>query len=246
MASSKTAATTADSPASFEWTRDPLVLVSRRIRDIAFPGALLLRDPTEEDLRRWRDPNSRNSGASEHKVRVLAGVTFLGALTSAWALRAVSGPGQAPRGAPADDAMILVQPTSSASGVLGGHQFIDRETRAVVPQRVHEAWLRVFRWLKQEDLRSAEERGDRPLLFCPADGFDVPEVMLVRLSEVLRHTSEDGRMAYPAVTNSLRWHKDGRHLGALHDYAVREPAAWPLVTEIRARLGKAQSLAPTK
>lgn len=245
MASSKSAATTADTPASFEWTRDPLVLVSRRIRDLSFPGALLAREPSDVDLRRWADPNNRQNNVGEHKVRVLAGVTFLGALTSAWALRAVSGPGQAPRAAPADDAMVLVGPTSSASGILAGHQFIDRETRAVVPALVHAAWLRVFRWLERVDVEGAQERGDRPLLFGQADGYEAPECFLVHLSEVLRQSTERGRWAYPAVTGSFRWHKDGRHLGALHDYAVREPAAWPLVTEIRARLGKAPSLAPS-
>lgn len=234
----------ADARSPFEWTRDPLVLVSRRIRDLSFPGALLLRDPTEADLRRWRDTNSRTNNVNEHKVRVLAGVTFLGALTTAWALRAVTGPGQAPRSAPADDALILVRPTSSADGLLNGHQFVDRDTRKVVPRLVHEAWLRVMRWLEREDVEGARERGERPLIFGAADGHDAPECMLVPLSEVLRQSTEAGRQAYPAVVNSFRWHKDGRHLGALHDYAVRDAAAWPLVDGMRQRLGKAPSLAP--
>lgn len=233
---------------SFAWTRDPVVLVSRRIRDLAFPGALLVRDPTPADLARWRDVNSRTSNVAEHKVRVLAGVTFLGAYTTAWSLRAVPGPGQAPRSAPAPDTLAVVQPDSrTAAGILMGAQFQDRETRRVDPAKVHAAWLRVFRWMETEDARTdlpAGGDGLRVRLFTPADGHDAPEMAIMRLSEVLRVTTEAGRHAYPVVVNACRWHKDGNHLGALHDYAVREPAAWPLVTEVRARLARAPGLAP--
>ena len=233
---------------AFTWTRDPLVLVSRRIRDLAFPGTLLLREPAAEDLKRWRDPNNRNSNVAEHKVRVLAGVTFLGAYTTAWSLRAVDGPGRAPRSAPPSDALSLVQPESrTAGGILSGGQFVDRESRKVDPAKVHAAWLRVFRWMETEDARTDGGEADalRLRLFARDDGHEGPELALVRLSEVLRQSTEAGRAAYASVVNSFRWHKDGRHLGALHDYAVREPAAWPLVMGIRERLGRAPALAPT-
>lgn len=252
MATKTAAPDDADAPLppapSFAWTRDPLVLVSRRIRDIAFPGALLVRDPTPADLARWRDPNSRTSNVAEHKVRVLAGVTFLGAYTSAWALRAVPGPGQAPRSAPAPDSLLIVQPDSrTAAGILSGGQFMDRDSRRVDPAKVHAAWLRVFRWMETEDARTDLPAGDDGLrlrLFSPADGHDAPEMAIMRLSEVLTMTTEAGRHAFPATMNACRWHKDGPNLGALHDYAVRTPASWPLVTEIRARLAKAPGLAP--
>jgi hypothetical protein len=236
----------ADIPASFEWTRDPVVLVSRRPRNIAFPGGLIHREPTAADLKAWRDPNARNV-ISEHKLTLWAGVNFLGALTSAWALRSVPGPGQAPRSPPADGDMMVVTPDTTASALLRGPAFVDRETRRVVPARVHAALLRVVEWLRGEEKHLERERGVQPLLFTADDGFDPegPEVALLPLSEVFSQRTDRGRYAYAAAKAGIKWAKSGAHLGALHDYACRDPSAWLLAQDARERLGRAPSLAGT-
>ena len=235
----------ADAPVSFEWTRDPTVIVSRRPRNVAFPGGLIHREPTPKDVAAWRNVDARNA-ATEHKLVLGAGVNFLGALTSSWALRAVNGPGQAPRSAPPDGDIMLVTPETTASALLRGPAFVDRDTRRVVPGRVHAALMRVVEWLRNEEKHLERERGILPLLFTAEDGFDPegPEVAVMPLSELLCQRSDRGRYAYSAAKAGIKWAKNGAHLGALHDYACREPAAWLLAQDARDRLGRAPSLAP--
>lgn len=237
------AASPSDQPAaSFEWTRDPVVAVSKRTRNLTFPSSLLLREPTDAERARWKDGDRRDPVPTS-TFTLYAGVTFLGAMTSVFALRDVAGPGQAPRAAPPESAMLIVAPTGNAGGVFTSGPFTDRETRKVVPALVHAAWMRVMRWLEADDKVTAEKRtSGLPLLFTAGDGYDAPEVAVLRLSEALTQRTDAGRLAYPAITSSIKWAKDGGHLGALHDYAVREVAAWPLVGDIRARVGRVPSL----
>ena len=232
-----------DAPPSFEWDNDPTVVVSRRPRNVAFPGGLIFREPTAGDLKAWRDPNARNA-ATEHKLTLGAGVNFLGALTSAWSLRGVPGPGQAPRSAPPDTELMIINPETTASAMLRGPGFIDRDSRRVVPARVHAALLRVLNWLKDEEKYLMRERGVKPHLFTADDGFDPegPEVAVMPLSEVFGQRTDRGRYAYTAAKAGIKWCKSGAHLGALHDYACREPAAWLLAQDARERLGRAPSL----
>jgi len=235
----------ADIPASFDWDRDPVVLVSRRPRNVAFPGGLIHRDPSAADLKAWRDPTARNV-ANEHKLNIGAGVNFLGALTSAWALRGVPGPGQAPRSAPPDTDLMIVNPDTTASAMLRGPAFVDRETRRVVPARVHAALMRVLDWLKGEEAHLQKERGILPQLFTADDGFDPegPEFAVMPLSEVFSQRTDRGRYAYAAAKAGIKWAKSGSHLGALHDYACRDVTAFLLAMDARERLGRAPSLAP--
>ncbi len=101
-------------------------------------------------------------------------------------------------------------------------------------------------WLRNEEKHLERERGILPLLFTAEDGFDPegPEVAVMPLSELLCQRSDRGRYAYSAAKAGIKWAKNGAHLGALHDYACREPAAWLLAQDARDRLGRAPSLAP--
>ena len=129
--------------------------------------------------------------------------------------------------------------------MLRGPAFVDRETRRVVPARVHAALLRVVEWLRNEERHLQDTKGVQPLLFTADDGFDPegPEVAVMPLSEVFAQRTDRGRYAYAAAQAGIRWAKSGSHLGALHDYACREPAAWLLAQGARERLGRAPSLA---
>lgn len=230
-------------PPSFAWDRDPVVVVSRRPRNVAFPGGLVHRDPTPAEIKAWRDPTSR--GAAEHRLTLGAGVNFLGALTSSWALRGVPGPGQAPRSAPPEQDLMVITPDTTASALLRGPGFIDRDSRRVVPALVHAALVRVLDWLRAEEKHLESTSGIQPLLFTADDGFDPmgPEVAVMPLSEVFSQRTDRGRYAFAATLASLKWAKHGSHLGALHDYACRDPSAWNVTLGARERLGKAPSLA---
>lgn len=233
-----------DSPPYFGWDADPVVVVSRRPRVVSFPGILLEREPTASDLKMLRNGQNR-SMPGEQRLTISGGVTFLGAHTTAFALRAVPGPGQAPRGAPPEgDLRIVVPETTASNDLQRGVRVVDRESRRVVPARVHEALLRVLDWLRREEEHLRDEKGVQPILFTADDGFDPegPEVAVMPLSEVFEQRTDRGRHAYAATQKNIAWAKNGTHLGALHDYAVRNPGGWLLAQEARARVQRAPGL----
>lgn len=210
----------------FAWDPDPVVLVSRRNRVLTFPAALLRGEMSDDAVRRYMDP-PKDSGAvgtrEEKMLAVLAGVNFLGARTTAWShLRTQQS--HAPTGAPDPNAMITVWPYCTGHDIVaakGGPNY-DRETGKVRPDGIRMTLLRVLEFHKRH------RPADSADLWATADGFDAPELSLLRLSEVFRQHTPAGRDAHVSVTAAIphlrRTAEVLPHLGALHDYAIRDRA----------------------
>lgn len=220
------------------WDPDPVVVVSRRPRVLYFPPDLLLREPTEADVKRWTSANGSGGGdiawssTLNKQLALGAGVTFLGAYTSSWAYHTTA-PGHAPKGPPPPDKMLLVQPYTFASATMSapGSGNVDPETRRLLPHRVHAALRRVLDY---------HEKHASPHLFRALDGHDAPEVMVLPLSEVFSQRTERGQQAHTTVLVTIPHLRANRHevmtpLGALHDYAIKfkTRAGDPIVTACR-------------
>ena len=229
---------TADAPTlSPAWDRDPVVVASRRPRVMYFPGKVLLGDPTPADLKRWSGGDSTGMDRGDVAVRIEAGITFLGAFTTQWALRGVASMAQAPKSAPGHDLCSVLWPTGGADNTIRNAQaFKVPDTKEMNPAAVNAAWLRVFRYLRDQEKRVLAESGEPSLaLFTTLDGFDAPEIVITKLSDILGQKTQEGQWAHPHLSNAIAYAKNGRHLGALHDYAVRTPGAWSIVESCRAQ-----------
>lgn len=211
----------------FAWDPDPVVVVSRRSRIFHFPAALLVAEPGDDLRKKWLAEDSLPRDRREVQVTLNLGVTFLGCRTSAWAYRKFDG--QAPRNPPPDEQRVLLEPQGpQAREMIKGGAFLDRETGRRRPDLVRAAWTRVFDYLRADENPTSE-------FFRAPDGFDAPEVIVCRLSELLAQTTEAGRNAYSHALAGAARCKDLAHLGALHDFAFRERRAAAIVTACRAR-----------
>jgi len=219
------------------WDRDPIVVASRRARVLYFPAKLLLAEATEADLARWSDKNSTGMDRGDASVRIEAGITFIGAFTTQWALRNVASFQQAPKSAPPVDACTLLWPAGTADNTIkNAAAFMVPGSRDVNPPAVNAGWLRVFAYLrKQEERVLAAEGAPSLALFSALDGFDAPEIVIAKLNDILGQRTAEGQHAHPHMANAIAYSKNGRHLGALHDYAVRHPGAWSIVESCRAQ-----------
>lgn len=222
-----------------KWDADPVVLCSRRSRIIPFPTLLLLRQPTEAEARAIAAPPELGKVYDTGHMTVDAGANFLGAMTTAWdpqAFRAASSQA-VPRGAPSVDHCILVAPHSRSINIERRAGFVDRDTGLVIPSAVHAAWMRVLDWLRaQEAAQIAGPAGQANVpLFTAEQGYDAPEFVVCKLSEMLSQRTEAGQHAYQHAHGAIPHAKDGAHLGALHDYAARTTTGWTLAVACRAR-----------
>lgn len=210
----------------FAWDPDPLVLVSRRHRSLTFPAALLRGEMSDDAVRRYLEP-PKDPGAvgmrEEKTLGLLAGVNFLGTRTTSWALLRTQ-PQHAPTGGPDPNTMITVWPYCTGHDVVsakGGPNW-DREAGKVRPDGIRATLLRVLAFCRQYRPADAVD------LWTTADGFDAPELSLLRLSEVFRQHTPAGRDAHVSVTAAIphlrRTDEVLPQLGALHDYAVRDRA----------------------
>ena len=235
------AKTSADLPLDLSmpvaWDRDPIVVASRRARVLYFPAKLLLAEVTEVDLAKWSHKDSTGMERGDASVRIEAGVTFIGAFTTQWALRTVTSTAQAPKSSPPFDACTLLWPSSTTDNTIKkAAAFRVPGTSDVSPAAVNAGWLRVFAYLRKQEERVLADTGAPSLaLFTALDGFDAPEVIVTRLSDILGQRTEAGQHAHPHLANAIAYSKNGRHLGALHDYAVRHPGAWSIVESCRAQ-----------
>lgn len=205
----------------FAWDPDPLVLVSRRPRILYFPKVLAQREATDADYKRWRADDSTALSRHEEQMAVGAGVTFLGCYTTSWA-DLDKRPGHA---SPVPDVakMLLVEPFTRARDLITGDRANkDPATGRLLPARVHAIYLRILRHHQREALdgRVGLNPWETP------DGFDAPEMTLLRLSEVFTQRTDAGQHACATVTSTIRHLRRNPHetvtpLGALHDYAVR-------------------------
>ena len=237
------------------WDRDPLVAVSRRTRNIAFPSALLMRAPTDADADAWETPQGEHFAAQYNAIsrrndRVLtleAGVTFLGCYTTAWTLRAASAPSMVPKDPPSLDSCILVSPGSSARDIVLGTRspFMDHGAKRIDARLVRLAWERVLAYLRASEDRAHARDPSAQRLFTTDDGFDHPEVVVCKLSDLLGLLTPEARAVHPYMTEAIPWAKNPEHLGALHDYAVRLHGGWVVATECRKRAQSAPALATT-
>jgi len=227
-----------------EWDKDPIVCVSARERDLSFPASLLTREATPADIAKWTGADLM-AARNEHTFRLCAGVNFLGTFTTQWRLRDVQSQAQAPKAAPSPDECGIIWPSSRADGVINGApMFKFPESRALNPAAIHAGWMRVLAYLRAQEAARAADTGAAPLvLFAPDNGHDAPQVILCRLSEVLTQRTTLGQQAHPHMVNAIKWAKDGAHLGALHDYAVRSPSAWNIAEACRIRAAHAPRLA---
>lgn len=207
----------------FAWDPDPIVLVSRRPRVLYFPGALALREPTAADIAAWTADRGSERPATpdtrqDQQLAISAGVTFLGAYTSSWAYHTTT-PGHAPSGPPRPDQMLLVMPFHEAHAVIDNlrNGYKDRETARLRPEKVRAFFLRVLGYAAKHSV---------PHLFTTPDGFDAPELQLLRLSEIFKQNTDNGQQAHAAIINAIPHLRAQRFetitpLGALHDYAIR-------------------------
>lgn len=210
----------------FAWDPDPVVLVSRRNRVLTFPAALLRGEMSDDAVKRYMDP-MRDIGAvgtrEEKMLALVAGVNFLGTRTTSWGLLKTQ-PNHAPTGAPDPNAMITVWPFCSGHDLVttkGGPNW-DREVGKVLPSGIRAALMRVLDFCRKHRPADASD------LWATADGFDAPELSLLKLSEVFRQNTPAGRDAHVSVVNAIphlrRTPEVLAPLGALHDYAVRDRA----------------------
>lgn len=227
MAAEKTAPPTRD---PFAWEDDPLVLVSRRHRAIDFPTALLRGDMSPEAVARYKVPPDQaiGGGRDSKSLHLIAGVNFLGARTTSWAFRAL-GPNQAPQGAPTDK-LATIFPFCTGADIMtaqGGVNW-DRDAGKVKPSGIRETLLRVLAYHKEHD---------QPHLWATVDGFDAPELMLVRLGDLFSQRGDMGQHAHVATVTAIphlrRTDEVIAPLGALHDYAVRHRAGLSIVGACR-------------
>lgn len=233
-------------PFVLKWDPDPEVVCSRRTRDLSVPAALLMREPTEKELAAWADPQDM-SMVARVTVRLNAGANFLGAGVTQWLYRGLTSYAQV-KGTPGPEAVVTLWPKSSEDNTIANApRFKGHESNAVDPSKVRAAWGRVLAYLRRQEEVALERDGVAPVtLFSPLAGFDAPELVTCRVSELFRMSTAEGQQAQPHVMNSIKWAKDGRHLGALHDYALRHPGGGggAIATACAQRLQGAPGLGP--
>lgn len=222
------------------WDPNPLVVVSRRTRNLVFPAAVLQREPTKEDMIKWYGPTSKAEDRDDKIVTVQAGITFLGTLTTAWTLKEITKSSDAPKDdkgrplAPAPQTTLQVSPENTARNIFALPMFRDKATQALLCGEVSKAWMRVFKHLqaRDEDLVLAGQLG----LFTTSGGFDAPEIMLLPLRDVLEHKTDLGQQGFGMTLNAIPTHRNATHLGALHDHACHYPQSWQIVEAARRRV----------
>lgn len=218
-----------------KWDADPLVVISKRIYDLSFPLPVLFSEPTKEDFDRWYKPEAIAADRGDKIIRLHAGVTFLGAFTTSWALRDIVDPNMVPKGAPRPDDCILVFPDCTARDEIDGPQFRDPETQSLLGTEVFKAFKRVLDFIKMRDSHFTKTLPKHSLFTASRTG-DSPEIMLLPLSEVFQHGSSlMGQRAYETVLATVKTHRTATHLGALHDYARRNPNGLNIVEACRIR-----------
>ena len=245
---------TPDKPAAYVpgWTADPWVCVSKRMRNVEFPAVLLAREATSEEMARWlKDPQEkhRNPDAKvvnfirvpSFTVTLCAGVTILGALTTQWRYLDIPTMAQRPNDPPSVDECAIVWPVSNATQQIrddahfkardaDGHPNFER----IDPSRVSDMWRRVLAYLEAQE-RALVEDGTflAAPLFTTQRGFDAPELTVGRLGDFLAQKGEAAHKAYPYLAANYKGCRDGRHMGAFHDYCVRNPRGWDFVFKAR-------------
>ncbi len=236
-----------DPPAPFRlaWDPDPLVVCSRRTRNLSVPSVLLIRDATQKELAEWANPTGM-SLPSRVTITLNAGATFLGAAVSMWHFRALQSANQVPKGPPPDGALAVLWMKSSEDNMIKtAPRFKGGDTQDLDPAKVCAAWCRVMEHMHNDERRALEQNGHAPVtLFTPQNGFDAPEVVVCRVSSLFTMQSVEGQHAQPHVMSSIKYMKDGRHLGALHDYAIRHPGGNVIAMECQKRLLHAPGLGP--
>jgi len=210
-----------------EWVADPIVLVSKRRRSIPFPADLLVRESTAADVAAWSNSDARPGRSNMQTIDVCAGVTFLGVMSTQFALLSIASASSAPRNAPPPEQCAIVHPYGSAPSVLGHPLIADRETRRPVITKVHAGWMRVVDWLRGEHCV--------PGLFSVDFESDAPEMMVMALSKVLAPRTSEEQAAHAYALRGCAYYKHGIHAGALHDYAVRHHSAFQFVEALRQR-----------
>lgn len=212
----------------FAWSPDPLVVVSRRPRIVYFPEVLLTRGATDAERKAWAAEGATSQTRGEVQLALNAGVTFLGEFTSAWAYLGTT-PGHAPAGAPEEAKRLIVMPYTNGASLLNHPGNKDRERQRLRPDRVREAMARILAYMQTTpDAR----------LFEAADGYDAPELQVLNLSAIFRQRDEASQQAHAtilsAVPHTRNYVRETRiHIGALHDYAIRDRAARPILDACR-------------
>lgn len=217
----------ADSAATLTWDKDPLVVISRA-RWLTFPLALLREPVDDKAIQRWHGPQARAADRNERVLHFFCGPTFLGVMTTSWALRGIAEQQRAPTAPPHPDRLRHILPDTTARDALLGRDFVAKETGKIDPVRVREALERVLGYLRHDKIL-----GDH---FRPEPGFDDPQIVVIKVSELFAQQGEFGPSAFAMLGKLIPFCKSSEHLGALHDYAVRAGShGWPIVNLCRQR-----------
>lgn len=236
---------TTDKPAPYSptWTADPWVVVSKRMRNLEFPAVLLTRDANAEEMERWRRGPTDIAAARvpAFSVSLCAGVTILGALTTQWKYLDIPSQNLRPTNPPNTDACVLVWPVSTANEqVAQSLEFKARDAdgrpnpEVIDPSRVADMWRRVLAYhAAQEDALIKSGVHLFSPLFVAQRGYDAPELTVGRLSDFLHQRGDAYREAFPYLAANYKGTRDGRHLGAFHDYCVRSDRGWDFVFKAR-------------
>jgi hypothetical protein len=235
LESQKTPPADAPPPDPFAWEPDPMVVVSRRNRSIMFPTALLRGPMSVDDIKRYLEPPRDVNAVGNRDEKMLslhAGVNFIGCRTSTWLLRSADGRG-APVGPPPDDKCALLWPYTNGHNIVSDSRSgnVDRETGRLRPDRVREAVLRVVEFSRAHRHPTDDD------LWTAADGFDAPELQLLRISDIFRQRGQEAAHAHASVLAAIPYLRRTPDviavLGALHDYAVRDRAGAGIVAACR-------------
>lgn len=219
-------------PDPFAWQPDPVVVVSRRNRVLAYPADLVKGDPTPEQVKRWTNPEARAEHRNDKMLALIAGVNFIGCRTSSWAYLHTQ-QGQQPQGPPQDSQQVLVWPQMSQHADISNPRSgnVDRETGRLRPDKVQAIVMRILDYIQARV---------QPDLWTTPDGYDAPELMMMPLSQVLQQKGDAGQQAHEVAHKAISGQYLRRMpievmtpLGALHDYAMRIRGGAGIVTVCR-------------
>lgn len=219
----------------FAWDRDPMVVVSRRHRVIMYPAALLTREMTADEVAAHFAPPTTPNDVHQRDEKMLAlyaGVNFLGAHTSVWHYQKHAERNM-PQGAPPESALKLVWPFTTGHAVVSDVRSgnVDRDTNRLRPDRVRAVLERIVAFSK------AHRHPQDADLWSASDGFDAPELQVLRLSELFDRRTQAANHAAATASISIKHHRrtpeSATLIGALHDYAIRDRQGSALLAECR-------------
>jgi hypothetical protein len=217
----------------FAWDPDPQVLVARRGRILYFPSVLAQRALKDAEVAALRKRQADAALMVDPQFAVRPGVNFLGTWCTSWAdLRTT--PGHASKGPNPSAPLGLLEPYCKARHLIDVPANKDPATGRLLPTKAREAFHRIL-----DHHRTEHKDGVAGALdpWTARNGFDGPDLAVLRLSEIFSQRTEAGQQAHAAILSAIphlrRTTLDMEHIGALHDYAVRHPGGRAILEACR-------------